>query len=208
VDGEAGFQPWPATQKNFPSGPPTQAMKDAVALARKNAGLPPVPPSAGKTTNCGEFPGWVARHLGGQVVGDLFKKFDTAYGALALTAPMTAWDQYAQKMEGYRKSSARIWRPFGPGCGRPLPGDVYVLTKTPGGEFAHVGIIYDSSSETWITADCGQGKGFEGCKQKRQYERDSGKVTLVGVGTTQPDAGTRYLLGWINMDALIPDWRP
>jgi hypothetical protein len=70
-----------------------------------------------------------------------------------------------------------------------------------------VGIIYNSSTNTWITADCGQGNGFEGCKQKRQYDPNSGTVTLIGGGLSQPDAGTRWLLGWINIEALIPDWQ-
>jgi hypothetical protein len=207
VDKDAGLPHWPGTKANFPSGPPSQATKDQVAKVRKEKGLPPIPPSTKKPTNCGEFPGWVARRIGGTVAGDLFKIFDSPNGALALTAPMTAWDQYAKAIEGYRKSPTRIWRAFGAGCGRPLPGDVYILGSAPGGQFAHVGIVYDSSTTTWVTADCGQKGGFQGSKRKRLYDPTSGMLTSTG-GGDGPDEGTKWLLGWINIDALIPDWQP
>jgi hypothetical protein len=207
VDKDAGLPHWPGAKPNFPSGPPSEATKRKVAEDRARKGLPPIPTTGGKTTNCGEFPGWVARRIGGKLAVDLFKVFQTDFGSIGLTASMTAWDQYGRTVEGYRKSSTRIWRAFGPGCGRPLPGDVYVLGKGPGGAFAHVGIVYDSSTSTWVTADCGQKGGFQGTKRQRLYDPNSGTLTTMG-GGTGPDEGTKWLLGWINIDALIPDWEP
>jgi len=60
-------------------------------------------------------------------------------------------------------------------------------------------------------AHCGplriQGKamGLEVCYQPRAFDPESGAVTLKGIGTSkfQPDAGTKYLWGWVDVDALF-----
>jgi hypothetical protein len=199
----------PVYKVNFPSGPPS-SKPGAVK---------------GKVTNCGEFPGWITRQIGGSgAPKDLSLKFHDQWGDYSLTAPMTGWETWAKKLQAQRGNSAEpVWIPYSK-TDRPQPGDIYVLygwtdlvieekpKKVYG--FAHVGFIIDGSGSTWITADCGQGEGagsgFSGCYQKRTFS--DGKLTLqsstVHSGKPQPDAGTKDIKGWVNLENLFKGWKP
>jgi len=152
----------PAMKKNFPNGPPSDALKQAVAdFYRKNNNGKDPPKLGGKTTNCGEFPGYILERVAGDKPADLVKGIKVGGSQLSAKASMTAWADYAKAVEAKRGTKGTIWNPWYSGCGRPRPGDVHVLRKKPSGtEFGHVGIVVDSNGALWTTADSGQGDGF------------------------------------------------
>ncbi len=197
----------PADKSNFPNGPPSDALKKAVAdLYRKqNPGKEP-PVYKGKTTNCGELPGYVLERVGGDKPADMTVGIKVNGQQFAAKPSLTQWKEYAEALEVARGSRGAIWHPFRYGCGFPLPGDIYVLRKSSGGsDFGHVGIVIDASTPVWKTADSGQGDGFGSCYQPRAFNSQTGTMTLLGMGSSrfQPDAGTRYLWGWVDVDALF-----
>lgn len=195
------FNYFPPAKENFPNPPP-------------NAKTYPKPDYAKETkvTNCGEFPGWIAKHMGGaNLPADTFMKFHDKWGDYALTAPMIGWDAWAKKLENARKAPGSIWVPYSKGL-KPQPGDIYILLKADKVNFAHVGIIFECDRNPWTTADCGQGDGFGGCYQRRTFDEATGSLTLLLPGPPPkyklPDAGLRYLKGWVNIDNLFAGWRP
>jgi hypothetical protein len=188
----------------------------------------------GKVTNCGVFPGWIAGKLGaGALVPEQvqFKPYTDAEGKLVtpppavVTSPMTAWEDFALKLEQSRKLKAgTLWVPFDPARGdRPQPGDFYVLSKKVNGEFGHVGVMIDSVGTVWITADCGQGqenammvpdpadstkkikkviwsRGMAAGYRRRQFDPADG-------GMTGEFGEKRWLKGWVNVDNLFAGWK-
>ena len=212
------FQFAPAYKVNFPNGRPSTKPESA----------------KGNVTNCGELPGWVAAKVGGSgAPGDLDFNFDDVYGHYALTSSMTGWEKWSTKLQAKRGAKeGDLWVAFSKGKDktlRPKPGDIYVLhgttevnLKQADGTyklekiygFAHVGIIIEATSDTWVTADCGQGegdgRGFSGCYQKRAYS--NGTLTLQAPnaqpGKRLSDAGTKDLRGWVNIESLFGGWKP
>ena len=193
--------------------------------------------AAGKVTNCGVFPGWIAGQLGaGSLVPESvqFKKYKMADGTevtpdpVRVESPMIAWEGFALKLEELRKLQAgTLWVPFDNANGqRPQPGDFYVLSKAPKGQFAHVGVMIDSVGTAWITADCGQGpastqmiqvpdpkdpakkisrpkysKGMAAGYRRRKFNPADGSVS----GEFGDQA---WLKGWVNVDKLFAGWKP
>jgi hypothetical protein len=90
---------------------------------------------------------------------------------------------------------------------RPLPGDIYVL-QDAGGGFEHVGIIIDAVGGVWRTADCGQAGLNAAAYKKRKFDERAGTLVLDPPETNIPDAGTRWLQGWVNIDHLFAGWKP
>jgi hypothetical protein len=193
--------------------------------------------ATGGVTNCGVFPGWIAGQLGasGLVPERVqFPKYQMKDGTwvtpdpVAVTSPMTAWEDFAVKLEQSRKLAAgTLWVPFDRGKSdtRPQPGDFYVLQKAPNGAFAHVGVMIDSVGTTWITADCGQGqastqmievpdpkdktkkiqrvkfsKGMACGYRRRQFAPADGAIS----GEFSDKA---WLKGWVNVDKLFAGWK-
>ena len=200
----AKFPLYPNVRADFPNGPPK---------------IPPPPGVTGKVTNCGEFPGWVMKQLGGRgAPADLWLKFADQWGTYSLTAPMTGWEQWAKKVEAKRGPAAKgtIWVPYKPGMSAvPQPGDIYVLhgwTKTEPKKygFAHVGIVFEITGDQWTTADAGQGDGFGGCYNKRAVT--GGKSFTASYGDPakdkRPDSGSRDLRGWVDVGNLLAGWQP
>jgi hypothetical protein len=207
------FDYYPNVKHKFPSGPPSQAVKD------KSAPTPGVKEK--KVTNCGEFPGWIVARLGGSgLPKDLSLKFKDQWGWYCLTCPMTGWDVWAKKLENQpgRKGKPPIWVPRTKGA-LPKPGDFYILSpdeKKNG--FAHIGVFVEASGSTWKTADTGQPSpspgpatpdGYTGCYEKRIFNEQKDTVELKLPGATlSPDVGIRYLKGWIDLDNLFAGWKP
>src|SRR5262245_8509376 len=102
----------PVYKVNFPSGPPNNR--------------PDV--YNGKVTNCGEFPGWITKNLGGSgAPSEVSFKFHDKGRGHSLAAPMTAWETWAKMFQSKRGSTAEpIWIPYGQ-TARPKSGDIYVL---------------------------------------------------------------------------------
>ncbi len=197
----------PADKPNFPNGPPSAALIAAVdALFRKN-NPGKEPPKRAKVTNCGEFPGEVLKQVAGDLPADVVQGVKVGTDMLKATGNMTKWKDYALEVEKLRGEVGSIWHPWNNRGELPRPGDVYVLgkTSTSGGEFGHVGIVVSPNGPVWTTADSGQGDGYGCCYQPRAYNPHTGTVKLLGVGSSkfQPDAGIRYLWGWIDVDALF-----
>lgn len=79
---------------------------------------------------------------------------------------------------------------------RPLPGDIYVLGKYENpAAFQHVGIIVSAEGNDWMTADGGQGNGWQSGFVKRRFHSN---------GQIDGEFGNKAMLrGWVNLDALF-----
>jgi hypothetical protein len=160
----------------------------------------------GGVTNCGVFPGWLARQLHG--TGPIFK---VGKWPEAVTCPMTAWDDYAERFE--KKTGRSIWTTYqANGSVRPNLGDIYILLKPDKVKFAHVGVfikeVKEDSETYWVTADCGQGdNGTAAAYRKRKFKNAAGSVELIlGGNALPPDKGLRYVKGWVDIEKLWPNW--
>lgn len=145
-------------------------------------------------TGCGELPGRVFARVPVIPPGQkgAFKLMVPGAGNCYLTSPMTAWEQFAKAVD--REFSVRTWVPFA-GI-RPLPGDIYVLGKFENSAaFQHVGIIVSAQGNEWITADGGQGNGWQSGFVERQFHSN---------GQIDGEFGNKAMLrGWVNLDALL-----
>jgi hypothetical protein len=182
------------------------------------------PPSLPKYTNCGAFPGYIAKKLEG--VGKAVTK-----GAMVRDPSDPKKFKYDARAETKINITMGItdvetigkangaWVPAD-GIKRPLPGDFYVLAvdDTEKAKFSHVGVIIDTSGERWITADAGQGTqdgpfnketkkyaykhGFSAGFRYRHYKNGWLK------GEETQGAGMAFLKGWVNIDnpRLFPKW--
>ncbi len=146
-------------------------------------------------TGCGELPGRVFTRVPviPPYLRGAFKVMVPGAGNCYLTSPMTAWEQFAQAVDK-QYAPARTWVPFG--GTRPLPGDIYVLGKYENrAAFQHVGIIVSAQGNDWMTADGGQGNGWQSGFVKRRYH-SSGQI--------DGEFGNKAMLrGWVNLDALF-----
>ena len=153
-------------------------------------------PGAGaRGTGCGELPGRVFARV--PVIPPnqqgAFKVMIPGAGNCYLTTPMTAWEQFAQAVDK-QYAPARTWVPFA--GARPLPGDIYVLGKHESpAAFQHVGIIVSAQGNDWMTADGGQGNGWQSGFVKRRFH-SSGQI--------DGEFGNKAMLrGWVNLDTLF-----
>ena len=129
-------------------------------------------------TNCGAFPAYIAKLLGGK--GLILHGLSAGMKATAKTAK--TWVE-------------------ADGSNRPLPGDFYVL-ENPKGQFSHVGVVIDASTGVWRTADSGQSDGFAAGYRDRRYK--DGSLT----GEPTQGGGFGYLAGWVDIEnkAMFPNW--
>ncbi|MCW5746078.1 MAG: hypothetical protein KIT36_07760 [Alphaproteobacteria bacterium] len=151
-------------------------------------------PAGAKGTGCGELPGRVFARVPVIPQGQpgAFKVNVKGAGNLYLTMPTTWWEQIAKAVD--EKYGSKTWIPFGSGA-MPLPGDIYLLAKFDNpGEFQHVGIIVNPQGEQWVTADGGQGNGWQSGFVKRHFY-PSGQI--------DGEFGNKaWLKGWVDLDAL------
>ncbi len=129
-------------------------------------------------TNCGAFPAYIAKLLGGK--------------GLILHGLSAGMKSAAQKAGAWVEAD---------GVNRPLPGDFYVL-ENPRGKFSHVGVVIDASGMSWRTADSGQNDGFAAGYRDRRYKEGS----LTGEPTQ--GGGFGFLAGWVDIEnkTLFPNW--
>jgi hypothetical protein len=152
---------------------------------------------------------------------EIFKLDKGDKSPTSFTAPMAGgWGQvpdmpissYPMMLERVRNCPGKIWIPFYGGKQnkdkRPQPGDIYVLMQDSAGHFAHVGIIIDAVGSVWRTADCGQCGTNAAAYKKRVFNKNDGTLILDPPETNIPDAGIRYLEGWIDIDQLYGGWTP
>jgi peptidoglycan hydrolase-like protein with peptidoglycan-binding domain len=150
-------------------------------------------PAGASGTGCGELPGRVFARVPVIPPGKPGAFKVTLPGGVTayLTSPITQWEQFAKKVDA--DHGAHTWMPF-PG-GRPLPGDIYVLHKYENPSlFQHVGIIVSAEGSEWVTADGGQGNGWQSGFVRRHFQ-PSGQI--------DGEFGNKAMLrGWVNLDAL------
>jgi hypothetical protein len=142
-----------------------------------------------KVTNCGAFPGMV---FGRVPVIPPTKRGAFHVKDMYLTTPMTMWDIFAQTVDKEKHPPKNTWIPFN--GNRPQPGDIYILKNIATEQFQHVGIIVNPDGNEWITADGGQGDGYQGGFVKRTFS-PSGEMT--------GEFGNKARLkGWVDLDNL------
>jgi len=145
-------------------------------------------------TGCGELPGRVFARVPvlAPYQKGAFKMAVPGTGICYLTTPMTGWEPFAKAVD-QKYSPARTWVPFA--GNRPLPGDIYVLGQFDNpNAFQHVGIIVDATGSEWMTADGGQGNGWQSGFMKRHFH-PSGQI--------DGEFGNKAKLrGWVDLDAL------
>jgi hypothetical protein len=143
----------------------------------------------GNYTTCGSLPGFVSSELGGRPLG---KGWDTYMKTRSLNGTNIV------REKGIKYGA---WVQGDPGK-RPKPGDIYALlnwekTDRLKDGISHVGVIIDSTGETWKTADMGQGTGYDGkIDTPRSYKPGTSELW----GESNQGGGYRYLAGWIDIE--------
>lgn len=114
-------------------------------------------------------------------------------GRIFLTTPTTWWEKVAQEIDRQQSPVRRCWVPFT--GNRPMPGDSFILSRhgRPA-EFQHVGVIIAAEGSEWLTADGGQGNGWQSGLIRRQFQGD---------GTITGEFGNKARLkGWADFDTI------
>jgi peptidoglycan hydrolase-like protein with peptidoglycan-binding domain len=192
--------PTPVTPPQKPVGGPASPIRlRFMAICREI--LPPpgtltqgVKPPGATHTACGELPGRVFLRVPVIPPGKpgAFKAKLAGGATVHLTDPITQWENFAKSVDA--EHSARTWVPFA--GNRPLPGDIYVLHKFDNpAMFQHVGIIVSADGSDWMTADAGQGNGFQSGFVRRRFQ-PSGQI--------DGEFGNKAMLrGWVDLDAMF-----
>ncbi len=191
--------PTPAPPPPAPAGPNTAVRQRFLSTVRSL--LPPhgqlTQGGSGPAgaTGCGEFPGRVFVRLPVIPPGapGAFSVQVPGAGRLYLTSPTTWWERVAQEIDRQHAPPRRCWVPFA--GNRPLPGDIYVLSRHDRpNEFQHVGVIVATEGADWMTADGGQGNGWQSGFVRRSFQGD---------GTITGELGnTARLKGWADLDTI------
>jgi hypothetical protein len=147
-------------------------------------------------TGCGEFPGRVMRRMPVKGAGQ-FGAFEITVpgsGKLYLTSPTTHWEKLAKAIDEKYKPTKKLWVDW-TGSSRPKTGDIYLLSKFENkGEFQHVGMIISSDGDKWVTADGGQGNGWQSGFIPRKF---------YSTGQIDGEFGNKaWLKGWVDLDNL------
>lgn len=166
-------------------------------------------PGGKKPTACGEFPGRVFRrvpvreHTRGCMKIDVpvRNKPGQAYKDIQLTSAIVAWEDLAKEIDRKFNPDHKTWIPWQANL-LPKPGDVYTLAIAPDrSEFRHVGVIFKPGATEWITADGGQGNGWQSGYVLRTYRKSDGWI--------DGEAGDpAYVSGWVDVDNLLAALRP
>jgi hypothetical protein len=161
------------------------------------------PEPGAKGTGCGEFPGRVMRRIPVAGQPNAFSIDVPGAGKLYLTSPTTHWEQLAQAIDQKYQPAKKTWVEFN-GANRPKTGDIYLLSKFEDkSQFQHVGMIISAEGSEWLTADGGQGNGWQ-----------SGFITRKFYATGQIDGefgNKAWLKGWVDLDNLrevLAKWFP
>jgi hypothetical protein len=195
-----GLLPGPVTRPaTAPAGGPSSPIRLRFMAICQQLLPPPgsltqgAKPAGGSGTGCGELPGRVFSRVPVIPPGQpgAFKVNMPGAGTVYLTSPITQWEHFAKKVDS--DFSSQTWVPFS--GGRPLPGDIYVLHKFENPAlFQHVGIIVSANGSDWVTADGGQGNGWQSGFVKRRF---------LPSGQIDGEFGNKGMLrGWVNLDAL------
>jgi hypothetical protein len=190
-----------ASRAAAPSGPLSRVRLKAKEIAEKL--LPPPgkltdgSPSAGASgTGCGEFPGRVMRRIpvAAPPSKDAFSIDVPGSGKLFLTSPTTHWEKMAKAIDDKYKPMKKTWVDFD-GSNRPKTGDIYLLDKFEDrSKFQHVGMIISAEGTEWMTADGGQGNGWQSGFIRRKFH-PSGQI--------DGEFGKKaWLKGWVDLDNL------
>ncbi|WP_031497036.1 hypothetical protein [Bryobacter aggregatus] len=164
-----------------------------------------VPAPGARGTGCGEFPGRVMRRM--PVLGPpqrgAFEIAVPGLGKLYLTSPMTQWEEFAKAVDQKYNPAKRIWVPFS-GSNRPKTGDIYTLTNFENqAKFQHVGMIISAEGNSWVTADGGQGNGWQSGFVRRKF---------YATGQIDGEFGNKaWMKGWVDLDNLretLAQWFP
>jgi hypothetical protein len=115
-------------------------------------------------------------------------------GRLSLTSPTTHWEQMSKAIDLKYKPAKNTWVDF-TGANRPKTGDIYLLAKfEKKSEFQHVGMIISTEGSTWVTADGGQGNGWQSGLIPRKF---------YPTGQIDGEFGNKaWLKGWVDLDNL------
>lgn len=141
-------------------------------------------------TSCGSLPGFVAQQvaLSKGHMGDAQKKWVEKYG---LEGTKRVRDQGRAFNCWVEAASDK----------RPKPGDVYALldygaTDKKAGGISHVGVFEKESGNQWTTLDLGQGGGFDGKRNTREYRPGPCELT----GEINQGGGFRVVAGWVDLE--------
>ena len=141
-------------------------------------------------TSCGSLPGFVSAQvaLSKGHLNDAQKKWVEKYG---LEGTNRVRDQ--GRAHGCWVEAATDKK--------PKPGDVYALlnygvTDKLGGGISHVGVFEKEVGTQWTTFDLGQGGGFDGKKNTREYRPGPCELT----GEINQGGGFRVVAGWVDLE--------
>ncbi len=155
------------------------------------------PDANAKGTGCGEFPGRVMRRMPVKGAGmrGAFEIDVPGAGKLNLTSPTTQWEQLAKALDQKLNPVKKTWVDF-TGSNRPRTGDIYLLAQfTDKSQFQHVGMIISAVGDTWVTADGGQGNGWQSGFIPRKF---------YSTGQIDGEFGNKaWLKGWVDLDNLF-----
>lgn len=152
-------------------------------------------PANAKGTGCGEFPGRVLRRIPVKLPPKGFSLNVQGAGVLYLTSPTTHWENFAKAIDAKFNPAKKLWVDF-TGSNRPKTGDIYLLAQwDKRSDFQHVGMIISCEGSDWVTADGGQGNGFQSGLIPRKFHGTSGQI--------DGEFGNKaYLKGWVDLDNL------
>lgn len=179
-------------------------------------------PGGKKPTACGEFPGRVFRRVpvreftrGCMRIDVPFRnppdktdkkqsdknQPDQFFKDIQLTSAILAWEDLAREIDRKFNPAKKTWIPYQANL-LPKPGDVYALAIAADRlEVRHVGVVFKPGATEWITADGGQGNGWQSGYVRRAYRKSDGWI--------DGEAGeAAYLSGWLDVDNLLAALRP
>jgi hypothetical protein len=153
-------------------------------------------PAGAVGTGCGEFPGRVLKRMpvAGPGQPNAFSLDVPGSGKLYLTSPTTHWEKFAKAIDQKFQPAKKTWVDF-TGSNRPKKGDIYLLSNFgEKSKFQHVGMIISAEGSDWITADGGQGNGWQSGLIRRKFY-PSGQI--------DGEFGNKaWLKGWVDLDNL------
>ena len=151
-------------------------------------------PENAKGTGCGEFPGRVLKRMPVAGPPNGFSLDVPGSGKLYLTSPTTHWEKFSKAIDEKFKPVRPTWVDFN-GGNRPKTGDIYLLSQyTDKTQFQHVGMIISAEGSDWVTADGGQGNGFQSGFIPRKF---------YSSGQIDGEFGNKaWLKGWVDLDNL------